>query len=116
MEKITNKLKELKGSFIELKNQHHKKGEDKFNSNREILRRIIDRIYPEKDAKELKDKLVHRSWVLTGDEDDEYWQKFYLDKIDMSILVMETILEESELFGIDMNNSLEETSSNKLWK
>lgn len=100
-QKIIDKLEELKNSFNELKKQHHSKGDDQFESNREILRRIIDRIYPEKDAKDLKEKLIHRSWIITGNESDEYWQKFYLDKIDMSVRIIETILEESELFGFD---------------
>ena len=84
-QKIIDKLNEIKNSLNRLKKKHHSKGGDEFESDREIIRRIIDRVYPEKDAKELKDKLVYRHWIITGNETDEYWQKFYLDKIDMSI-------------------------------
>lgn len=99
MRKITNKLKELKILFESLKEQHHSKGESEFDKNRDFLERIINRIYPEKDAKELKEKLVHRKWIISGDETDEYWQKFYLTKINLSLKVINTILEESDLFG-----------------
>jgi hypothetical protein len=113
-EKIINKLKELKTSFEELKKQHHLKGSDKFESEREILGRIIDRIYPEKDAKEIKDKLIHKCWVITGNESDEYWQKFYLDKIELSIRMINTILEESDLFGFeDFKPIKEKTETDK---
>jgi len=101
MEKITNKLKELKTIFERLKEQHHSKGENEFDKNRDFLERVIDRIYPEKDAKELKEKLVHRAWIISGNETDEYWQKFYLTKVDLSLKVINTILEESELFGFE---------------
>lgn len=100
-QKILTKLEELNASLIELKKQHHSKGEEEFESKRELIRRIIDRIYPEKDAKELKDKLIHKAWIVTGNESDEYWQNFYLDKINMSLRVISTILEESKLFGFD---------------
>lgn len=101
MEKIVAKLNEIKTSLNNLKNQHHSKGEDNFESYRDLIKRIIDRIYPEKDAKELKDRLVHKSWVITGNETDEYWQKFYLAKIDLAIRVINTILEEYKLLGFD---------------
>jgi len=100
-QKIIDKLDELKSSFEELKKQHHSKGEKKFDSDRQIIERIIDRVYPEKDAKELKDKLIHKAWIISGNETDEYWQKFYLTKIDLALGVINTILEEYKLFGFD---------------
>ena len=96
-----NKLEEIRKSLENLKNKNHSKGEDDFESYRDLIKRIIDRVYPEKDAKELKDRLVHRSWVITGKETEEYWQKFYLTKIDLAIRVINTILEEYKLLGFD---------------
>lgn len=100
-QKITGKLNELKKSLTDLKAQHHSKGEDSLKSYQDLLERMIDRIYPEKDAKELKEKLGNRFWILTGNETDEYWQNSYLDKIDRITRVINTILEESSLFGFD---------------
>ena len=112
IEKIIKKLSELKSSLEKLKNQHHSKGKDKFESYRDLIKRIIDRIYPAKDAKELKDKLVHKSWIITGKETDEYWQEFYLIKIDLAIRVINTIFGESELFGLeDFENKKEKTET-----
>lgn len=101
MEKIIAKLNELKSSFERLKNEHHSKGEGEFDKNRDFLERVIDRIYPEKDAKELKLKLIHDCWATCGNETDTYWQDFYLTKIDLSLKVINTILEEAELFGFE---------------
>lgn len=100
-QKIIDKLEELKNSLNELKKQHYSKGEEDFESYRDLLKRIIDRIYPEKDAEELKDRLKHTAWAITGNETDEYWQNFYLIKIDLALRVVNTILEEHELFGFD---------------
>lgn len=100
-QKVIDKLNELKSTLEELKKQHHSKGEKEFESYRSIIKRIIDRVYPEKDAKELKDKLVHKAWIISGNETDEYWQKFYLTKIDLATEVIDTILEEYKLFGFD---------------
>src|SRR3989344_154646 len=99
--KIIDKLNGLKSSLDKLKNQHHSTGDNNLKSYGDLLERIIDRIYPEKDAKGLKEKLINRFWILTGNETDEYWQKSYLDKIDRAIRVINTILEESELFGFE---------------
>ncbi len=101
MERIINKLKEIKNSLNDLKTRHHSKENDDFESYRDLIKRIIDRIYPEKDAKELKDRLVYKSWIITGGETDEYWQQFYLNKIDLAIRVIDTILNEYELFGFN---------------
>jgi len=101
MSKINEKLNEMKESLNNLKSQHHSKGEDNLTSCRNLIERIIGRIYPEKDAKELKNKLVDRFWILTGGETDTYWQNSYLGNIDRAIMVIDTILEESELFGFE---------------
>lgn len=100
-QKIIDKLNELKNSLTDLKKIHHLKGADKFESDRDLIKRIIDRTYPEKDAKELKDRLMYKTWIISGNETDEYWQKFYLNKIDLVIRVIDTILKEYELFGFD---------------
>ncbi|MBU2615625.1 MAG: hypothetical protein KKC19_00825 [Nanoarchaeota archaeon] len=115
-EKVINKIKEIKNSFNELKKKHHSEGEKEFESLRDLIKRIIDRIYPEKDAKDLKNRLIHKSWVITGNERDEYWQDFYQTKIDLSLRVINTILEEYYLFKMDTSNALNGTSSNKIWK
>jgi len=101
MKKINEKLNDIKKSLEELEKQHYSKGEEDLKFNQNLLERIIDRIYPEKDAKILKDKLVNKFWILTGNETDEYWQNSYLDKIKRAKRVINTILEESELFGFD---------------
>ena len=93
-QKIINKLNELKVSLNELKNQHNSKEDNNLKSYQDLLKRIIDRIYPEKDAKELKDRLTTRL----------FWseqQISYLDDINRAMRVINTILEESELFGFD---------------
>lgn len=113
-QKIIDKLEELKVLLSVLKNQHHSKGEKDFESYRDLIKRIINRIYPEKDAKELKDKLAHKSWIITGKETDEYWQKFYLIKIDLAIRVISTILEEHELFGFDDFKPIKEKTETEI--
>ena len=99
--KVMTKLEELKKNLVYLRKINRKEGEGKFDSYRDLLNRIIDRIYPEKDAKELKEKLIHKHWAITGNETEEYWQKFYMDKIDLSLRVINTIIEEWKIFGFD---------------
>jgi len=101
MDKIIDKLNELKVEFENLKILYYSKGEEKYNQMNSILRRIIDRTYPEKDAKGLKGELVNKFWILTGNETDEYWQNTYLDKLDRAMKVIGTIVEEYKLFGFD---------------
>ena len=110
-QKITDKLNELNKTLIGLKDLSRSNGADKFEACRDILNRIIDRTYPEKDAKELKSKLIHKNWAIhTGTiENEEYWQKFYIDKIDLSLRVINTILQEYELFGFDDFKPIKET-------
>ena len=100
-QKIIDKLNGMRLSLIELRKLHHSKGNALLKSHRDLLERIIDRIYPEKDAKILKKKLVNQSWALTGNETDDYWQNSYINDIDSAIGVIETILEEYSLFGLD---------------
>jgi len=112
--KIIKKLKEIKNSLEKLKNIHHSEGEAEFEKQMELIRRIIDRIYSEKDAKELKDKLVHKVWILTGNESDEYWQNFYLDNINRSLRMISIILEESDLFGFDNFKPIKEKTETEV--
>ncbi len=57
IEKIMTKLEELKKNFESLKNIGQKEGEDKIEYYISLLERMIDRIYPDKDAKIMKIKL-----------------------------------------------------------
>jgi len=102
-EKIIKRLKELKKSLNNLKKQHRSKGEEKFDLYRDLLKRIIIRIYPEKDAKEIQEKLIHKSWIVNNETlgNDKYWQEVYIEKIDLSLRAIDTILEEYKLFNFD---------------
>jgi hypothetical protein len=114
LQKIIDKLNEIKSSLENLKNKSHKEGKEEFESKRELLNRIIDRLYSEKTAKELKDKLIHKFWVITGNESDEYWQNFYLIKIDLSLNVIDTILQEQSLFEENLNPEPKEFDFKKI--
>lgn len=113
-QKIIDKLNEIKSSLEILKTQHHSKGEETFNNNRAFLERIIDRIYPEKNATELKNKLMHKSWIITGKETDQYWQEFYSIKINLAIRIIDTILEENSLFGFDDFKPIKEKTESEV--
>lgn len=101
MEKIILKIKELKENLEKLKEAHYSKGRKEFYSILSLLDRIIDRTYPEKDAKDIKKKLHRTLFIYTGKETDGEKQQEYLRDIDRAIRVIETITEEYNLLGFD---------------
>jgi hypothetical protein len=100
MEAIVKKLKSLNKTLRNLKGVTYKDGNDPYLNIYQLVERIIDRVYPEKDAKILKSEMCH--YCDFGYEISESEkQKEYEEKIDFVIRVISTILEESELFGFD---------------
>jgi hypothetical protein len=100
MEKILNKIKELQEKFEALKSKNHQEGQNEYYSLTQFLERAIDRIYPEKDAKSLKSQLYHIAYVARQRTESEK-QEEYIEDIDMALRVVNTILEEAEVFGFD---------------
>lgn len=101
MENIIKKLNELEDRLLGLKEVNYQKGYDEYHSITQLLERIIDRIYPEKDARQLKSKMYRRY----GEEEN---QDDYLYDIDLAIRVINTIWGEYELFGFDDFKPLKE--------
>ena len=100
MEKIIKKLKDIKKQLESLKQKHHGEGKEEYYQIDQIIQRIIDRIYPEKDANDLKQKM-RRLLFVGGDSTDVEDQKDYNLDLDLAIKVVTTIIEEYELFGFD---------------
>ncbi len=100
MEAILNKLDDLENKLQKLKSLYYYEGKDEYRSITQLLERIIDRIYPEKDAKEIKRKLY--SYVSSEGQTD------YENDIDRAIRVIGTIKGEYELFGFDSFKPLKE--------
>ena len=90
----------MNDDFEALKKEHYRQAREKYYQLSQLLERIIDRIYPEKDAKQLKNNLYPIAYIATAKSDAEE-QKEFCDDIDMKINVIKTILEEYELFGFD---------------
>ncbi len=107
MEKIITKLRDIKKTLEDLKQKHHAEGKEEFSQVDQVIQRIIDRIYPEKDAMDLKHKM-HRNFFVCGDSTDAEDQENYLYNLDLVIKVVTTILEEYELFGFDDFKPLKE--------
>ena len=99
-QKILDKLKELKILLIPLKLKHHSQGKDDFYRIMILLDRIVDRTYPEKDAKSIKNK-YHRIAFFGGEIPDEEKQKDFIKDIEGKIKAIDLILEEYSLFGFD---------------
>lgn len=96
LEKILAKIKELKDKFEKLKTKSYQIGKEEYESTVQFLERAIDRIYPEKDAKDLKKKLSYgMEFIYESD------QAKYLENVNRAIRVIDTILEEAETFGFD---------------
>jgi len=100
MEKIIEKLKEISKQLQDLKKTHYSEGEEKYHQLDQIIQRIIDRIYPENDAKDLKNKM-HMQCFMAGQVSDAEEQKDFVQSLDRAIKVVNTILEEYKLFGFD---------------
>jgi hypothetical protein len=107
MEDILNKLNDLENRLQELKSVNHLKRIDEYYSITQLLERIIDRIYPEKDAKEIKGNLYpkkNQHIIYIGNE----VQGIFLDDLNTAIRTINTIKNEYELFGFDDFKPLKE--------
>ena len=113
MDKIIEKLEEIKGELEYLRHTRHTQEiEENYDKIELLIRRFIDRIYPEKQAKDLKSYLGVGSYI-TGRSDAEK-QREYLYDIDRAINVVETILEEHETAGFDDFKPLKEKTETTL--
>lgn len=101
MEEIQSKLNDLQNKLQELRSKRYQDGQNEYESLIQFIKRIIDRLYPEKQATELKKELF-MSW---GSENT---QKDYVIHIDLAIRVIGTIKAEDELFGLDDFKPLKE--------
>ncbi len=101
MEKIIDKLKKLRNELQDLKKVHHTKGKEKYKSIVSLLERIIYRTYPEKDAKLLICKLHILRGLSFEKLPDSEEQNEYVYDVNLALKVINTILEEYELFGFD---------------
>lgn len=100
MEKIIKKLKEMSGEFNQLKAVNHRVGKEKYYDLSHMLDRIIDRIYPEKDANRLKSSSIISCYIVHEQSEAEE-QEEYIEKITLKIRTIDTIIGEFELFGFD---------------
>ena len=114
MEKIINKLKELKEELEKLETANYNNGAGRCYEICDFVERIIVRTYPEKDANDLKFKL-HRSCFTTDEKTDAEKQKDYLDDIDLISGVIKTIIEEYELLDFD-DFKLTKEKTEKEWQ
>ena len=98
--KVVEFLKKQKTQLIHLGNMHHKDGQETVNSIENQIKMAVRRIYP--NFQEVEKRLFpHRVFAVTTNTDDHYWQKMYLDKIKIISRAIDTILAESQLFGLE---------------
>lgn len=77
-----------------LRSKRYQDGQNEYESIIQFIKRIIDRLYPEKQATELKKELF-MSWSRGNNQTD------YVTHIDLAIRVIGTIKAEYELLGLD---------------
>ena len=99
-EKVIEKLNDMKIRYEELKKVRRLEAKDEYYKMTEVLERIIDRVYPEKDAKNLKYKLHQHLWIAVKQTEAKD-QEDFCDDIDLKLRIIDTILEEHELFGFN---------------
>ena len=107
MEEIQNKLDELHNKLQELRSISYQDGKNEYKKTTQFLERIIFRIYPEKDAKQIKSKLYDDLFVVY-ERTEVQDQEEYVYAIDLAIRVIETIKAENELFGFEEFKPLKE--------
>ncbi len=112
MENILKKLNDLEERLQELRYMNYQRGRDEYYSITQLLERIIERIYPEKDAKLIKGNL-YAVWAESkqtniGKRED------YVRDIDLAIRVIGTIRDEYELFGFNDFKPLKEKVETEL--
>lgn len=113
IEKIIDKLKEMKDEFTTLKSANHKQGNDKFYTLSQLLDRIIDRIYPEKDAKQIKAN-SSSSFRVIADKTEAQEQEEYIYDIDLKLRTIGTVLSEYEIFGFYDFKPVKEKAETKI--
>ena len=100
MSKIIEKLHDLKSKLNSLKETDYRTGNEEYYSINQLLERIIDRTYPEKDAGYLKSEL-NVSFPVSNITDSQRNQRQYEICIGTTIRVINTIIDEYELFGFE---------------
>jgi hypothetical protein len=103
--KVIGKLQEFRNDLRELKSVNNEKGRGRLSQISSILDRIIERVYPEKDATRLKSEAHPPVGCVIGcrsqSEYEAEEEQDYQDEVDNVTRVVETILEEHELFGLE---------------
>ncbi len=100
-------MNELKNKFEILKKKSYREGGEEYSSVVQFLERAIDRIYPEKDAKKLKSQLYFITYIARERSEAEK-QEEYTQEINMALRVINTVLEEAEVFGFNDFNPAKE--------
>ncbi len=104
IEEIQSKLNDLQKNLQALKSKNYRDGLNEYESLILFLERIIDRLYPEREATELKKQFHMPFW---GEDS----QIGYVADIEVAIRVIGTIKAEDELFGLDDFKPLKEWQS-----
>lgn len=107
-EKVLEKINIMKNRFVELKNIRRTDAKEEYYQMAGVLERIIDRIYPVRDAQSLKGNLV-RGIYFAGPTTEAEEQKDFIYDIDLKLRVIDTILQEHELFGFDNFEPIKKT-------
>lgn len=107
MEEIQSKLNDLQNKLQALRSKRYQDGQNEYESLIQFIERIIDRLYPERQATELK-KQLFMSWP------DGNTQTVYVTHIDLAIRVIGTIKAEDELLGLDDFKPLKEKVKTEL--
>ena len=98
--KVIDFLGKQKKELEILSKKHYKEGKDDLKRIENQIRMIIRRIYP--NYKQVEGEMFpDQFFVVTDDTDDSYWQELYLDRVKIIDKAIDTILAESELFGLE---------------
>lgn len=103
MEEIQSKLNDLQNKLQALRSKRYQDGQNEYESLIQFIERIIDRLYPERQATELKKQLFIYWPCGSGNT-----QTDYVTHIDLAIRVIGTIKAEDELLGLDDFKPLKE--------
>ena len=98
-ENLLVKLKKMQDILSKLMKKDNSEGWENLSYQINLLERMIDRIYPDKEARKMKIKL-HSSPNMPND----FMLKkeiAYKEKIKRAKVTIKLIIEESELFGFD---------------
>lgn len=107
MDKIIENLHKIRRDLEHLRGEQHSEGEEEYQQILQLIRRIIDRIYPEKQAENLKRNLIRI--IFSGEMTDEAQeQENYLYDLNSAIRVVTTLIKEGEIFGFQDFKPLKE--------